>query len=297
MQDLLRSALFHDPAAIHHRDFVTQVRGHRQIVRDKKVRQCEGRLQFQQEIGDLRLHRAIQSRQRFIENNEFRRERQCTCDGQPLPLSTTEFASSTAGHLPREAHTFQHLDCPLARFAPPSTPLHNQRFSYYLKRGKPRIQRTHGVLKNELDLWAHCAQFFLVERYNITASKQDSSRGWPLQACEAQCQSGLPRARLADQCERPPRSEGEGNVIECRRHLSRSRDPSVRVMLHEMFDLDKRRHSRTPHNTSPAKLETTNCVSLVRRDCRRFALSASLKSIRAARLESASLREQGGVGC
>jgi hypothetical protein len=46
IQELLWDALFHDPAAIHYRDFIGNVGGHCQIMRDKEVCQCERRLQL-----------------------------------------------------------------------------------------------------------------------------------------------------------------------------------------------------------------------------------------------------------
>jgi hypothetical protein len=73
-------------------------------------------------------------------------------------------------------------------------PLHNPRFRQYLERGKARIERTHGILKNKLDLRAHGSQLLFAERCKILSSKPDFPGGWPLQTCDAPCQSALTRA-------------------------------------------------------------------------------------------------------
>jgi len=78
------------------------------------------------------------------------------------------------------------------------------------------------------------------------------------------------RPRLADQRERSPGAREEGNVIGVADVTFFDPGLFCPGNVHEMFDLDKRRHSRTPHRDFTRKLETTNRVSLVRRDRRRF---------------------------
>src|SRR5438874_7842789 len=58
-----------------------------QVMRNEQIRHPQRALQFHQEVGDLRLHRTIESRKRLIQNQELRLEGQCASDGQPLARS------------------------------------------------------------------------------------------------------------------------------------------------------------------------------------------------------------------
>src|SRR6266436_8931734 len=59
-QNLLRPALLDDFPPAHHRDFISEMRRHSQVVRDKQIREPVDLLQFHQQVCDLRLHRTIQ---------------------------------------------------------------------------------------------------------------------------------------------------------------------------------------------------------------------------------------------
>ena len=66
-----------DPAEIHHRHPVAQVPYHREVVPDKQVGQSELRLQFGQQVDDLRLDRHVERRDRFIRDDQCRAGGQC----------------------------------------------------------------------------------------------------------------------------------------------------------------------------------------------------------------------------
>src|SRR5947199_10266552 len=55
----------------HNGDLVSEVSSHGQVVGDEQIRHSQGALQLHQKIGDLRLHRTIESRERLIQNQEF----------------------------------------------------------------------------------------------------------------------------------------------------------------------------------------------------------------------------------
>src|SRR5829696_5486597 len=59
---------------------------HRQAVRNEKVRQSKLSLQILKQVYHLSLNRNIESRDRFVANNEFRIQRQSSSDAYPLPL-------------------------------------------------------------------------------------------------------------------------------------------------------------------------------------------------------------------
>ena len=63
-------------AAIHDGDLICKVGGHRKVVGDEKIGETEGGLKLEQEIGDLRLDRAIECGERFIQDDELWLKRQ-----------------------------------------------------------------------------------------------------------------------------------------------------------------------------------------------------------------------------
>ncbi len=107
LQDIIRRALLHDPATIHHGDLVSQVSGHGQVVRNEQIRHPQRALQLHQEIGDLRLHRTIESRKRLIQNQQLGLERQCASDGQPLALTTAQLGGKPLHNVWGKTNSFE----------------------------------------------------------------------------------------------------------------------------------------------------------------------------------------------
>ena len=77
-----------DSAVAHDSDFIGEMSGHSEIVGDEKESHSESVLELEKEIGDLRLHRAIESGERFVEDEDFGIERESASDGQALALTT-----------------------------------------------------------------------------------------------------------------------------------------------------------------------------------------------------------------
>jgi hypothetical protein len=76
-----------DSAVAHYSDLVGEVSGHGEIVGYEKESHSERALEFDEEIGDLRLHRAIQGGKCFVEDEKLRIEREGARDGEPLALT------------------------------------------------------------------------------------------------------------------------------------------------------------------------------------------------------------------
>ncbi len=75
-----------DPAVTHHSDFVGEMSGHREVVSDKEKSHSEGRLELKEKIGNLCLNGAVESGERFVEDEDFGVERESARDRQPLAL-------------------------------------------------------------------------------------------------------------------------------------------------------------------------------------------------------------------
>jgi hypothetical protein len=76
---------------LHHRDVIGQVFDDADIVGDEQVGNAEFILQFLEQIQDLRLHRHIERRGRFVANDQFGIDSQRACDRDPLTLSALKF--------------------------------------------------------------------------------------------------------------------------------------------------------------------------------------------------------------
>ena len=82
---------FDDTAEMHHRDAIGNVLDHGEIVRNENVGQPKPVLQIAQQIEDLGADRDVERGDRFVANDEFRLDRQCPGNGNPLALAAGEF--------------------------------------------------------------------------------------------------------------------------------------------------------------------------------------------------------------
>ena len=76
---------------IHHRDAVRDVLDDCEVMRNEKIGQAELRLQIDQQVDDLRLHRHVERRDRFVADDHLRLDGKCARDPQALPLSAGKF--------------------------------------------------------------------------------------------------------------------------------------------------------------------------------------------------------------
>ena len=79
-----------DLAEIHDRDAVGDVANDREVVRDEDVRQPEVALQRLEQVDDLRADRDVERRDRLVENDQLRTERQRAGDADALALAAGE---------------------------------------------------------------------------------------------------------------------------------------------------------------------------------------------------------------
>ena len=78
------------PAAIHHGDAIADLPDQPEVVRDEEVGQAEPLLQIEQQIHDLRLHRHVEGRHRFVADDERRLERERAGEADALALAAAE---------------------------------------------------------------------------------------------------------------------------------------------------------------------------------------------------------------
>ena len=107
--DLFACAEFNDASQIHDRDAVAKMSDDTQVMRNEQIGQIEFPLQLHQQVQDLGLNRNIQSRDRFIGNNQLRTQRQRPGNTDTLPLASTELMRIPIEVILAQADEFQQL--------------------------------------------------------------------------------------------------------------------------------------------------------------------------------------------
>ena len=79
-----------DLPKVHHRDAARDVLDDREVVRNEDVGETQTLLQVLQQVDDLRLHRHIERRHRFVADDEPRLDRECARDADALALPAGE---------------------------------------------------------------------------------------------------------------------------------------------------------------------------------------------------------------
>src|SRR6266851_1818227 len=139
-----------DLSEIHHRDAVADVLDQSQIVRDEQIRQLQLLLQIHQQVHDLRLHRDVERRDRLVEHEERRVQRERAGEPDALPLAAAELMRISLEM--RRVQTDQ-----LEQFRDARLPLgacaqlvDDERLLDNLPRTHARVQRRIWVLKHDL---------------------------------------------------------------------------------------------------------------------------------------------------
>ena len=101
--------LLDDPAEVHDGDRVGHVADDREVVRDEEVGQVEPVLQVAQQVEDLRLDRDVDGRDRLVEHDELRVERERARDADALALAAGELARIGARVLRAQADELEQL--------------------------------------------------------------------------------------------------------------------------------------------------------------------------------------------
>src|SRR5712691_2006801 len=91
-EDICRTAEFDHFAEIENRDGVTDALEYGEVVRDEEVSEPDLSLQPEQQVDDLRLHRDVQARGRFVTDDEGWLARERSRDPDPLSLAATQLA-------------------------------------------------------------------------------------------------------------------------------------------------------------------------------------------------------------
>jgi hypothetical protein len=241
-----RRAGFDNLSQVHDQYAVGDVLNNCKVMRNEKIRQSEARLQFLQEVHDLRLHRNVKRADWLIADDEFRLDRQGARDANSLPLSAAEFVRVSL----RMGGVESNLDKQFFDTRPPRRLTNRemvniQSFPDDLLDGHSRIQGAERVLKNHLEVPPAGAKFLFRKREKICAFKphlpcrriQEPNRG----AAERR----FATAAFAHQPDGLARSDLQGDVIDrFDNSAGASKNPVThREMDFQVLQLQQRLHS------------------------------------------------------
>src|SRR5262249_7344991 len=101
-----------DAAKIHHRDALTEMPHHRQIVRDEQISEAEALAQVLEQVDDLRLDRDVEGGYGLIADDEFGIERERARDPDALALAARHLVRVAIGKIRIEAADREQLAHP-----------------------------------------------------------------------------------------------------------------------------------------------------------------------------------------
>ena len=104
-----RLAALDDLAEVHHGDLVAHMRDRGEVVGDEEVGDAELGLQVAQQVEDLRADRDVERRDRLVEHDELRRQRQRPGDGDALALAARELVREQVGGPVRQPDQIEQL--------------------------------------------------------------------------------------------------------------------------------------------------------------------------------------------
>ena len=158
---------FHKLAKIHHSHPVADMFHHAQIMRHKQIAQAKPVLQIKQEIDDLRLHRHIKGRDRFIRHNQRRVERQGPRDADALALSAGKGMWKAVHIGGGQADKIEQFTYTRAALAFIVHAVDQQGFGNQIAHHHARIERGERVLEDHLHMPPEGFQFGFLQRREI----------------------------------------------------------------------------------------------------------------------------------
>jgi hypothetical protein len=149
-EEILTIGHLHHLSHIHHGNAITDMFDDSKVMGDEKISETQLISQVHQEVQDLCLDRNIQSRDRFIRNDEIRIEGNCPGNADSLTLSTAELVGIAEGILGMEANPLKELGDPSSLLFALSHSMNFQTFPDNFFNLHPRVKGFIRILKDKL---------------------------------------------------------------------------------------------------------------------------------------------------
>src|ERR687895_1913497 len=216
---------------------------HRKVVRHKQIGELEVVLEVVEQVDDLGLNRHVERRNRLVEHDQPRLQREGPRHPDPLPLAARELVREPVHVLLLEPDLAEQL---------PNLRLHvlavrtveAQRHPDYLPHPLAGIERRERVLEHHLHLAPQGLHLPAARLRDVLAAEAQRAVRGVDEAHDRPRHRRLPAARLADQPDGLPFCDGEGHVVDGvhLRHLALDQDALLdREEDLEVLDLDQRR--------------------------------------------------------
>ena len=247
VEDLLARTDLDDPPQIHHRDAVADMADHREIMRDEQIGEPELVLQVFEQVDHLRLDRDVERRNRLVEDQQFRVERQSPGDADALALAARKLMRKAVAVLGRQPDQSHQLGDPRLglRSLHPRKP---QRLGQDGKHRHQRVERGERVLEHVLHVAPHRGERRPPAMLHRLAVKDDLPSGRLLEPDDAAPGGGFAATGFPHQPECLAGPEGQADAVD---RLDR-RLPAAphAIMLHQVVDLEQRLRSRPGRHAS-----------------------------------------------
>ena len=204
-----------DLPQVHHRDVVGEIAHHGEVVGDEHERGFAAGLELAQEVDDRRLHRDVERGDGLVGDHHVRVAGERPGDGDALLLATRQLVGLPPGQLRRQPHDLEEVgELPAGGLArevaePPEGAADR------VAHGVTRVERAVGVLEDHLELSAERPRA-PVDRdgADLRVPQVDPAPGGGLEPAQHPGEGRLPRARLADDGERPGLRRLEIDLVE-----------------------------------------------------------------------------------
>ena len=191
IEHVVAGTAFHHFAVLDHDHVVSQCAHHRQVVADEQVGQAMFFLKLAEQGDHLFLHRAIQRRGRFVQQDQRRFQHQRPGDGDALALAAGKLVRVAMTALRVEADFFQCPNHLGFAFVSRQLAMHLKAFTDDLRHGHPRAEAAERVLEHHLHFLAPRPQLLLRQAVQRLTLKANAAFGIE------QAQDRLTQRRLA----------------------------------------------------------------------------------------------------
>jgi hypothetical protein len=216
---------------IHHRDAVTDLSDHPEVVTDEHVRQAKFCPQPDQEIHDLGADGDVKGRDRLVEHEHCRLDRERTGDPNTLFLAARKLMWVALAVLVRKSDRLEELrDSASFCFGAIGQVMHAQHFSQCLRDRPAGVEGRMRILEHHLDRLRE-SQAVAPEISQLLTCQPHVSGGRGLKTDQHARECGLPTATLANDAKRLATFKPKRNL---RDRAHRARLASWRIDLHKL---------------------------------------------------------------
>ncbi len=214
----------------------------RHVMRDEDIGDAEPRAQVAEKIEHLRLDREVERRDGLVADDQLRLDRKRPGNGDALALAAGEFMGVAIRRGRRQPNHRQQFGHPVRNCIRRAQPVQRNRLTDRPPDAHARIERSEGVLEDDLHAPAHAPQIGLAESTQVDAVEGDRALVRLDEPKQHAADRGLARAAFPDEREDIAARQGEADV---RYHAGKLRAGEVTgpVGLAEAGDTEQGRHS------------------------------------------------------